>query len=464
MAAPDSHETDQISKIDGPNEAESASDTAPPAPTAAPPRRKRGGFLSRLFGSAVILLITLGVAGYGALIFRDVDPNVGAAATYVDQGLVEAKSALDQAQTTISRLMGDSPAPASSKVTTRRSATAAQPQQPPAPAERPEAVAEPSSPAPLEAAKDSAVAGADVPEPPRKPAEMAQETAPAPQTLPAPVAPAPESLAQELAKAPEPVAAAPAQPLPAQAPASPSGGIETAGPDGFTDRDLISALEGRIDALSDEISALREKLAAPKNESRVAPEAEAPRPIPAPVAVAPVADSAATTVVVAFALLRELESGRPFTDEIAALSRLSVEPAPASILVESANKGVPTGAQLREIFAPIAKRLKAEEAHAQPHAEGGDIAGHLLEGASKLVKVRPAGHAEAESLDGKIEKVEAALSRNDIAGAEAAFESLPETARAQAREFAEALHLRIETAKAADDLLHRALAALGAKK
>jgi hypothetical protein len=445
MATPETDETDQASRVENPP-AEKA-----PAP-ASPPKPRAGSFFSKLFLSVLTLLILLGIAGYGALIFRDADPRLGLAATYVDDGLKEARDALDKAQTTVAGLMGESPKPAGSKVTTHRTGALTQPP-----------VAEPvPSPAPekIENAQESKVEDLKV----REPAPPLVEVPKAPEKPVASETPPPEPPHKpaDIVQAPRPAApAAVASVEPAPAPATPAVRAEAPDADGFTDRDLISALEGRIEALSDEVKTLREKLDAPKNETRAAPEAEVAKPEP-PKAV--VADGAATALVVAFALQNELAAGRPFSEEIAALSRIGAEPAPAPILIEISEKGAPTGARLREIFLPLVKKLKASESHEEPSHESGDLAEHLLQGASKLVKVHPTGQARPESLDGKLERIEAALTRDDFAAAENAFASLPESARAEASDFGEALRRRREADKAAEELLRGAIASIGAKK
>ncbi len=418
MAAPGTDEKDQSSQASAPSK------TATPAPKAQPaaPARRRGGFVSKLFLSVLILLIVLGIAGYGALIFRDTDERVGVAANYVEDGIAEAQAALDKAKATLAELTGEPAPPPSPRFTLRRSAPPAQPSEPaPAPQKLAE-VKEPEAPA-------APVETPAAPEPPKT-----VEVAPAPAPAPAP---------------PALVAAEPVKPA---APAAPA--AEAVDADGFTARDLIAALEGRIEALDNEIAALRAKLDAPKNESRAAPDTEAAKP-------PPVIDGGGAAVVVAFALQRELEAGKPYATELAALSRLGGEPAPAPVLAEFAEKGAPTGAQLLETFLPLAKRLKGQEHGAQ---DSGDLAGHLLEGASKLVKVRPSGQAHPESVEGKLHKIEAALSHDDFAAAAAAFESLPEAAKTEAREFGDALGRRAEAARAADDLLRGAIAALGSGK
>ncbi|WP_442755471.1 hypothetical protein ACNHKD_02045 [Methylocystis sp. JAN1] len=451
MAAPETEKTDKASKVQS-----AAGATPAPPPRPAGPPKKRRGFFSSLLLSAATLSILAGAAGYAALTFRNADPRVGVAADYVEQGLAEAQGALDKAQELLADVTGSQkPAPkaANHRALLDKAPLAPAPAPEATPAPQPEGAQEPATaaPAPVEAAKEPEAAPekpatetpapdrAEISEPPRKPMELAQEPAPVPVPAPAPAETAPAPAAK--------------------------GGDKSADAGGFTDRDLIVAMEGRIDALSDEVQALRGKLEAPKSEARAAPETavsrtEAEKPAPAP-AASP--DTTGAAVVIAFALQRELEAGRPFAEEIAALSRLNAEPAPAPVLIELSDKGAATGAQLRDAFLPIAKKLKSHEAHPEGAHESGDIAGHILEGASKLVKVRPMGQAQPESLDGKLNRIEAALAHGDFAAAEEIFGSLPDEARSEAGDFGETLRRRAEAARAADELLHGAIAALGKK-
>jgi hypothetical protein len=451
MAAPESETAaDEAAKIENPPP-ESDAAVPPPRPG---PKRRGSGALSKLVISTLALLVGIGAAGYAALTFRDLDPRVSLAADYVEKGLAEARGSLDKAQSLIADLTGSTkPAP---KAPSRHALLEKAPlAPPPAPEVRPApqsdevapqpGAATPAVPAPVESAKKPVEAPApeakrdETPEASPKPAQIAQEPAPAPAPPPAPVT----------AEPPKPV------PLPK---------VETPDADGFTDRDLISALEGRIEALNDEVQALRQKLDAPKSEGRAAPDTEvarteeAAKPAPAPLSAPAAPDATSARVVVAFALQRELEAGKPYADEIAALSRLDAEPAP--ILVELADKGAPTGEQLRESLQEIAKKLEAHEDHAE---QSHGVTEQLLESASKLVKVRPSGRPHPESVAGKIERIESALGHNDFAAAESLFESLPKEAKAEAREFGETLHRRSEAGRAADDLLRGAIAALGKK-
>lgn len=446
MAAPESEVTkDQASEVETPVATEAQ------VPPARPPgKRRSGGVAAKLVVSTLALLVALGAAGYGALTFRNVDPRVGDVANQIDAGLVAAQGAVDKARGFLDDLTGSAkPAP---KAPSRHALLDKAPLAP-APATAESAPA-PAPPAPAESVKEpekpveapaTEAKPLDIPEPAQKPVETVEEPTPLPPPAPAPVVTPVET--------------------PKPAPAAKG---EARDADGFTDRDLISALEGRIEALSDEVLALRQKLEAPKSEARAAPEIEVPKadetPKPAPAAVVvPTVDTASATVVVAFALQHDLEAGKPFAEEIAALSRLKAEPAPAPALIEFSEKGAPTGAQLRESLQGVAKKLEAHEAHSGAAHEGGNLTGQLLESASKLVKVRPAGQVHSESVAGKVQRIETALGRNDFADAESLYDSLPDEAKAEAKGFGETLHQRSEAAKAADDLLRGAIAAIGKK-
>jgi hypothetical protein len=227
---------------------------------------------------------------------------------------------------------------------------------------------------------------------------------------------------------------------------------DAAGPGAaLTSSDQLTALEGRIDELGDEIKALRGRLESPKSETRAAPEAS---PAKTP-------DGPAALVVIAYALQREFEAGRPYAVEAKALTRLGADPTALSALSPFAEKGAPTAAQLKADFAPAAKRIRVLE-----NGDSGDLAQHLMKGASKLVRVRPSGapSSEALSVDDKVVHIDAALAHADLAQASALFAALPEAAQNEAKDFGAALHARIEAARAAENLLHGAIAALVATK
>jgi hypothetical protein len=232
--------------------------------------------------------------------------------------------------------------------------------------------------------------------------------------------------------------------------------------------DNVSGLEGRIDWLSDRLDELREKLETSKNESRVAREAEAAPPPPvvvappivAPQEEAPKGPNPATLVVVAHSLQRALDRGAPFASEYAVLSTHGADSEALAALAPSAEKGAPAARALRASFHPLIRKLEAS-AELKPDAP---LADRLLQGASKLVKVRTSAEKEKATIGDIAVKLEAALDRGEIEAALAAFAEFPDDAKAVAREWEEAARRRVEAEKAAASILAGALDALAKSK
>ncbi len=438
MVSPDDEEAKQVEALETPSEP-----AEPPAdvPRQAPQKRKRS-FFGALFSTLLLLVLIAGVGLYAAIVFKDKDERLKLVADYAEPYVVDASGAFERLKDNIGSLLGETKPPPQTKVTTHRTA--------PAEAEAPEP--EPAIEPPPQRAETT-----PEPAPPPQRAEIAPEPTPAP-AMPAAETPkagsalesridALEESAQKALRAAEAAQAA------AESAAKASQAVKPADHGALTAGDQLTALEGRIDELGEEIKALRERLDSPKNETRAAPDAAAAAKTP---------DGSAAVVVVAYALQRELDAGRPYADEVAALTRLGADPAQLAILSPLSEKGAPTAAQLKAEFAPAAKRIRTlEGAHGT-----GDFTEHLMQGASKLVRVRPSGQspATAQTLEEKVAKIEAALTHGDVYGAGAAFSALPEAAQGEAKEFGEALRARVDAGRAADGLLHGAIAALGGAK
>ena len=409
------------------------------------PNPRRSGLMGKLFAALILLLATLGAAGYAALIFRDKDERVKVAADYIESELGEAQSFIDKAPKRLAGLLNrekiETPDPLPASEASQSAAGSAEPTPT---ADRPVAEPTPTTEKPAASASDESVKSPEsqktADQPTEKEPEKPSETIPSPsrESL-GQIPPGAASETSQIVEAPKAVDSA------AQAGTAE---VKTASPakDDLTTTDLVYALEGRIEALSEEVRSLREKLDQPKNETRAAP-------------VAGGSSSEAATVVIAFALQKELEAGRPYADEIAALTRTGADPVVLGVLTTMAETGAPTGARLHEIFKPLAKKIRAEE----PTVEE-DLASHLIHGASKLVRVRPTGTEQPETLDGALAKIDAALTHDNFVAAAAAFATLPAWARSKAGEFAQTLDKRLAIARAADDLLHGAIAALGGVK
>jgi hypothetical protein len=426
----------------------------PPEPPPLPPvRRKRRSLLGRLLTTLLILAIVAGAALYAAITFKDRDERLKVVADYAEPYVNRAGGVIGELKDRLGSISAQKePASPESGPETPPSSSAEAPLSPPTkPAET---ATEPSArDRRLEAAIESQNAAIESQKAAVAALQSRVESAEQAGQRALRAAESAEAAANAAKAAAE--AAAKAGPIPgaAEAPAAPAQQGEHSA---LTASEQVTALEGRIDELGEEMKALRDRLESPKSETRAAPEASAPAK-PAAASEGP-----AAVVVIAYALQRDFEAGRPYAVETKALTRLGADSAALAALAPFADKGAPTAAQLKADFAPAAKRI-----HALENGESGDLTQHLMKGASKLVRVRPSGQApsaEAQTVEEKVAHIEAALSHDDLAQANAIFATLPEAAQNEAKDFGATLRARIDAGRAADDLLHGAIAALGAAK
>ena len=179
--------------------------------------------------------------------------------------------------------------------------------------------------------------------------------------------------------------------------------LETEAPKA-NDADL-SALAARLDKIE-------AALAAPKSESRVAPEKPAP------------ADNSSAIAIIAGEIADKLAAGAPFGTEAAALQRLGVDPAQLASLQAVAG-GAPTGSALAESFDAVAPQVLA----AASPAESGGVLDRLLAHIHGLVRVHVLGESAGDDPEAIVSRIGAECRRGDIAGAVAAFDKLPAAAR-----------------------------------
>lgn len=452
MVLPNDEEPKRVEPSEAPIDFAESPFEPPPSPAVRPRRRS---FFGRLAATLLLLVLIAGAALYAAIVFKDRDERLKVVADYAEPYVDQASGAFGALKDRAASLIGETETTQTTPPETPaegQSATsdAEAPRPSTAPVKSAEPAVEPTPLAPPTPAPNAAIES-------QKTAIESQKAAVA--ALQSRVDSA-EELAQRALRAAEAAQAAASAAkttaeTAAKASPAPAAPAEQGEPGALTASELMTALEGRIDELGNETKALRERLESSKGETRAAPEATAAMSAKTP-------DGPAAIVVVAFALQRELEAGRPYALETKALTRLGADPAALAALSPMAEKGAPTAAQLKTEFAPAAKRIRALETGAS-----GDLAEHLMKGASKLVRVRPSGQApttEAQTVEEKVAHIEAALTHGDLAQASAVFAALPEAAQNEAKDFGATLRARVDAGRAADDLLHGAIAALGATK
>ena len=165
-------------------------------------------------------------------------------------------------------------------------------------------------------------------------------------------------------------------------------------------------------ALAARVDKVEAALAAPKAETRAAPETPAAGGNPAAVAI------------VAGALRDKLAAGIPFAAELTALQSLGVEPDKLTALQALAGGG-PTDRALASSFDAVAPKVLA----ASSSPEGGGVIDRFLAHLRGLVQVRVLNETQGDDPAALVSQIEAAIRRGDVSGALAAFGKLPEPAR-----------------------------------
>ncbi len=162
--------------------------------------------------------------------------------------------------------------------------------------------------------------------------------------------------------------------------------------------------------------------------------------------------------IVALGTLRDaINSGAPFSTELAAVRALLGERAARLQSLEStASIGAPTLPQLTRRFAELASGLARS-----PDPDGGYLS-RLVTSATRLVEVRPVGEARGESVGAIVARIEARLQQNDLAGAVDEAGHLPVSAKAAAAEWIAMATQKRDADRAVRDLIAASLAALGA--
>ena len=179
--------------------------------------------------------------------------------------------------------------------------------------------------------------------------------------------------------------------------------LETEAPKA-NDADL-SALAARLDKIE-------AALAAPKSESRVAPEKPAP------------ADNASAIAIIAGEIEDKLAAGAPFGTEVAALQRLGVDPAQLASLQAVAEEPRP-GARWPNPSMRLRRRCWPRRR--QRKAAGSSIAFSPISTASSGCTF--SANSARDDPEAIVSRIGAECRRGDIAGAVAAFDKLPAAAR-----------------------------------
>jgi hypothetical protein len=171
----------------------------------------------------------------------------------------------------------------------------------------------------------------------------------------------------------------------------------------------------------------------------------------------PDAMAASLRVTLADRLADALQDGAPLGQILAMLRRLEVKPDTLRPLDPYAQNAAPTTTALAQEFRPFGQRMIAESRPSS--ANWGERMWRMLD---KVVTVRAVGDPQSTDVASLVGRIEDALSRDAVDEAAAAWDALPERARAVAPEWGAKLKARAEAERAARKVYADALSALEA--
>ena len=191
--------------------------------------------------------------------------------------------------------------------------------------------------------------------------------------------------------------------------------------------DAAKAGEGRLAALEQSVTGLSDQIARQAAQPKVA------------------------LAIAAAALKSAIERGGTFTAEVDTFAAIAPDAPELPALRDIAAKGIASRADL------VAETDEAANAMIAASEAVGDDAGfwdRLLASAESLIKVRPIGAVEGETVSAKVARMEVAVKSGDFTKAIAEYETLPETSKAAGQAFADKIKARL----AAEALVAKALA------
>lgn len=191
----------------------------------------------------------------------------------------------------------------------------------------------------------------------------------------------------------------------------------------------LAPITARLDAVDGQLKPLVAEAQAAKSPDRVTAAREN----------GSAAESrAAPLAVTAQAVLRAIESGRPFPADLNVLQSLGAEATSLSQLQAVAEAGAPTTQDLRADLAGLRDRLLAQSAP----TPSGSYMDRLMAGAATLVRVRPLGSVVGDAPAAVLARMDDDLARDDLASALAEWQKLPDAARSIAKSLADRVRLR----------------------
>jgi hypothetical protein len=156
-------------------------------------------------------------------------------------------------------------------------------------------------------------------------------------------------------------------------------------------------------------------------------------------------------IIAGAALKSAIDRGGPFTSEVETFAAIAPGSPELPALREAAAKGVESR---DDLISGMDEAANAMIAASETPPENAGFWDRLVASAKSLVKVRPIGPVEGDTVAAKVARMEVALKSGDLAKALSEYDSLPNASKAAGKAFAERIKARV----AAEELVAKALA------
>ena len=173
------------------------------------------------------------------------------------------------------------------------------------------------------------------------------------------------------------------------------------------------------------------------------------------------ADAAARQALAAVVLRDAVARGAPFAPELGALKSLGADAQAVARLEPFAASGIPSPHALAQELSGLLPAMKA--ASDTDATRSGGFLDKLEANASKLVRIRKVGEVDGSDPAAVLARIEAQLTRNDIAAADKELAALPEKVRSPAEPWRRKVAARQGALDAGRKLAADSAAALAAK-
>jgi hypothetical protein len=214
----------------------------------------------------------------------------------------------------------------------------------------------------------------------------------------------------------------------------------------------VSAVQDKLAALTKQVGDLSSRVETQKTQ------VAATQHLVRQTAAAHADDTAAA--IITGSLMRKVEAGLPFADDLSGLESRGIDKAQLAALTPAATTGVATPGALSKQFAAETDAILSTAP--APKAHG--FFDRLVKDAEGLVHVRKIGDATGDSLAAHVARIQNALDAGSVETAYQQWTDLSEAAKSKSRGFGTAAKLRLDVIAAARAIETEALAGLGKAK